>query len=110
MSVLLRYDVTKGDFVGAVRFALGDVGSGRDREVRIPALEVIEAARQQGMEFGVAGPVSVQPLRVVERKAIAAAMDFYGGHVTRVARALGISRSTLWRRLQEYRLVESGKA
>ena len=47
----------------------------------------------------------VQPLREMEREALVRAARQTGDNVTQMARALGISRTTLWRRLQEYRIV-----
>ena len=46
------------------------------------------------------------PLADLERELIAFALARYGGHMSRVARALGIGRSTLYRKLREYGLDE----
>ncbi len=43
----------------------------------------------------------VLPLREVERRHIQYAMKVFGGNRTRVSSALGISKSTLWRKLKE---------
>ena len=43
----------------------------------------------------------VLPLREVERRHILHAMEVFGGSRTKVSRALGISKSTLWRKLKE---------
>jgi DNA-binding NtrC family response regulator len=48
----------------------------------------------------------VIPLDIVERELIAFALARYGGHMSRVARALRIGRSTLYRKLREYGLEE----
>lgn len=48
----------------------------------------------------------LQPLAEIEREAIAFAIDFHGGRMSRVARALGIGRSTLYRKLHEYGMAE----
>ena len=45
----------------------------------------------------------VRPLAEVERAAIENALARYGGRMTEVARRLGIGRSTLYRKLDEYR-------
>jgi DNA-binding NtrC family response regulator len=44
----------------------------------------------------------VTPLEAVERELIAFALRRYGGRMSKVARALGIGRSTLYRKLREY--------
>jgi DNA-binding NtrC family response regulator len=44
----------------------------------------------------------VRPLEAVERDLIAFAIDHYEGHMSEVARRLGIGRSTLYRKLREY--------
>ena len=46
----------------------------------------------------------VTPLAEVERELISYALRHYGGRMSRVARALGIGRSTLYRKLREYGL------
>jgi DNA-binding NtrC family response regulator len=48
----------------------------------------------------------VAALSMVERELIAFALRHYGGHMSKVARALGIGRSTLYRKLREYGLDE----
>ncbi|PXA98843.1 sigma-54-dependent Fis family transcriptional regulator [Nostoc sp. 3335mG] len=48
----------------------------------------------------------LQPLADIERDAIAFAIEFHGGRMSRVARALGIGRSTLYRKLHEYGMAE----
>ncbi len=49
----------------------------------------------------------LQALAHIEREAIVFAIDHHGGRMSRVARALGIGRSTLYRKLHEYGLAES---
>jgi DNA-binding NtrC family response regulator len=46
-------------------------------------------------------PSSVLPLREMERRHIQTAMEAFGGNRTKVSKALGISKSTLWRKLKE---------
>jgi DNA-binding NtrC family response regulator len=48
----------------------------------------------------------VAPLAEVERELIVFALNHYGYRMSRVARALGIGRSTLYRKLKEYGLDE----
>ena len=48
----------------------------------------------------------LQALSDIEREAIAFAIDYHGGRMSRVARALGIGRSTLYRKLHEYGMAE----
>ncbi len=69
-----------------------------------------------------AAEVSPQPLAVfdgqghlrqleqVERDLIELAIDHYAGHMSEVARRLGIGRSTLYRKLREYGLEERATA
>ena len=54
--------------------------------------------------LGPAGDVT--PLSDLERDAIAFAIEHHGGRMSRVARALGIGRSTLYRKLHEYGLAD----
>src|SRR5690606_42047783 len=48
----------------------------------------------------------LQALADIEREAIAFAIEHHGGRMSRVARALGIGRSTLYRKLHEYGMAE----
>ena len=48
----------------------------------------------------------VTPLADVERELISFALAHHGGRMSRVARALKIGRSTLYRKLREYGLEE----
>lgn len=48
----------------------------------------------------------LQALSDIERAAITFAIEHHGGRMSRVARALGIGRSTLYRKLHEYGLAE----
>jgi transcriptional regulator of acetoin/glycerol metabolism len=47
-------------------------------------------------------------LEKLEQAEIEKLLEFHQGNLNLVAKALGISRTTLWRRLKEYRL-QSGK-
>jgi DNA-binding NtrC family response regulator len=47
---------------------------------------------------------NLRSLSEIEQEAISFALDFHHGHVTRVAKALGIGRSTLYRKMAEYGL------
>jgi len=44
-------------------------------------------------------------LEEMERTMIARALEHYGGNLTRVAEALGLSRPALYRRLEKHGLV-----
>ena len=69
-----------------------------------------------------AGETSTQPVAVfdgeghlrqleqIERDLIELAIDHYAGHMSEVARRLGIGRSTLYRKLREYGLEEKAVA
>ena len=49
----------------------------------------------------------LRTLEQIERDLIQYAIDLYAGHMTEIARRLGIGRSTLYRKLKEYDLEES---
>jgi DNA-binding NtrC family response regulator len=51
---------------------------------------------------------TLQPLSTIERDLILFAIERCNGRMTRVARALGIGRSTLYRKLKEYG-IEDGE-
>ncbi|MEL6225930.1 MAG: helix-turn-helix domain-containing protein, partial [Pseudomonadota bacterium] len=46
----------------------------------------------------------VRPLEAIEADMIRLALGRYRGHMTEVAKRLGIGRSTLYRKMQEYGL------
>jgi DNA-binding NtrC family response regulator len=48
----------------------------------------------------------LRTLEQIERDLIEYAIDLYAGHMTEIARRLGIGRSTLYRKLKEYDLEE----
>lgn len=50
------------------------------------------------------GTGELRPLEHVERDLIQYAIDFYAGHMSEVARKLGIGRSTLYRKVREHDL------
>ncbi len=61
------------------------------------------------------GPVKIvdpsgelRPLEAIERDLIQYAIDLYSGHMSQVARKLGIGRSTLYRKVREYDLKVRG--
>ena len=43
-------------------------------------------------------------LSEIEKRTIQKGFSVYAGNHTKVARALGISRSTLWRKMKQYKL------
>ena len=53
------------------------------------------------------GKGEVSALADVERELIVFALKHHGGRMSRVARALGIGRSTLYRKLREYGLDDA---
>ncbi len=57
---------------------------------------------------GVRDHASLHAADEAERRTLLQALHEAGGHKGRAAEALGISRSTLWRRLRELRLLDSG--
>lgn len=50
----------------------------------------------------------VQPLYMMERDLIAFALEFHNGRMTKIAKSLGIGRSTLYRKMKEYGLDQDG--
>lgn len=50
---------------------------------------------------------SIVPLHVLERRAILNAIEHTQGDRTRAAELLGIGRTTLYRKLKEYRATEA---
>jgi DNA-binding NtrC family response regulator len=63
-----------------------------------------EAPTMRDRFIGETGEVAA--LAEIERAAIEFAIEFHGGRMSRVARALKIGRSTLYRKLHEYGLAE----
>ncbi len=56
------------------------------------------------MEKFLSGDGKMHTLARMERDLIAFALEFHGGRMTRIARDLGIGRSTLYRKIKEYSL------
>jgi DNA-binding NtrC family response regulator len=56
------------------------------------------------------GEGHLRQLEQIERDLIELAIDHYAGHMSEVARRLGIGRSTLYRKLREYGLEEKAAA
>src|SRR5690606_32331454 len=56
------------------------------------------------------GAGHLRQLEQIERDLIELAIDHYAGHMSEVARRLGIGRSTLYRKLREYGLEEKAAA
>jgi DNA-binding NtrC family response regulator len=48
---------------------------------------------------------AIRPLREVEKQAIAEALSLCKGNIQKTAARLGISRNTLYRKLEEYQLL-----
>jgi DNA-binding NtrC family response regulator len=92
----------------------------RPLELPLPAND--HAAQAHTLLQAVTHAASVAPLAVfdgeghlraleqVERDLIELAIDHYAGHMSEVARRLGIGRSTLYRKLREYGLEERAVA
>jgi transcriptional regulator of acetoin/glycerol metabolism len=60
------------------------------------------AGGRNGAAFPADAPRPCISLRSVEEQAIRAALRHEGGNMSRAARALGISRATLYRRINGY--------
>ncbi len=65
---------------------------------------IIEAAARYGMMDLTDGSGSPRPLTELEEQAIRFAIGHLGGHMSEVARTLGIGRSTLYRKLTDYQI------
>ena len=76
---------------------------GRLRPLRIGALELGEAMFIPGIE----GPSTLADR---EKEAIVKTLDAHGWKLAETARHLGISRTTLWRRLKAYGLHRDGRS
>jgi DNA-binding NtrC family response regulator len=71
-------------------------------EIRSSAPEPVEPEKPQAAAV-LEGDVIV-PLAELERRAIAHALRVTGGNVTRAARALGIGRATMYRKLERFKM------
>lgn len=76
---------------------------GRLRPLRVGALELGEAMFIPGID----GPSTLADR---EREAIVRTLDQYGWKLAETAKHLGISRTTLWRRLKAYGLHRDGRS
>jgi hypothetical protein len=76
---------------------------GRLRPLRVGAIELGEAM----FIPGVAGPVT---LAAREKEAIVKTLDAHAWKLAETAKSLGISRTTLWRRLKAYGLHRDGRS
>jgi DNA-binding NtrC family response regulator len=78
----------------------------RDRE------RAVGEPQNQAQEFGLLPLLSksgqVRPFEEIEAEVIRFAIQIYRGRMSEVARRLGIGRSTLYRKLKEYDLAETG--
>jgi DNA-binding NtrC family response regulator len=69
--------------------------------------DLLAAAVEAGTGVAIFDPAGhLRTLEQIERDLIEYAIDLYAGHMTEVARRLGIGRSTLYRKLKEYDLEE----
>ena len=87
---------------------------GNDRVIRLDNLppEIRSGAPDASGRPDPVPPVSIEgdtivPLAELERRAIAHALRVTGGNVTRAARALGIGRATMYRKLERFKITTS---
>lgn len=81
---------------------LAEMG-GRLRPLRIGSLELGEAMFIPGVE-------GATTLAAREKEAIVTSLDQHGWRLAETAKSLGISRTTLWRRLKAYGLHRDGRS
>jgi len=90
------------------------LGCGNDRVIRLDNLPpaVRQNAPEPTGETEPVAPVKFEEDRIIppselERRAIAHALRVTGGNVTRAARALGIGRATMYRKLDRFKLTNA---
>ncbi|MBX5482401.1 MAG: sigma-54-dependent Fis family transcriptional regulator [Myxococcaceae bacterium] len=79
-----------------------------DGEITADDLPLPSRARPSGTPppGGTVEPPSIEPLAEIERRHILRALELFNGNRTAAAKALGIGRNTLGRKLKEYGLEE----
>jgi DNA-binding NtrC family response regulator len=79
-----------------------------DNAIALPRLGAVDATTIPDRFLDTGG--HLLPLADIERELIAFAIDHHAGRMAQVARALGIGRSTLYRKLKEYGLEAADRS
>jgi len=70
-------------------------------------MEMAEAKAVPGQTLSIqTDKGEIKPLAEIEEQLIRAALDHYNGKMSKVARQLGIGRSTLYRKMEQYNILK----
>ncbi|HID77481.1 MAG TPA: PAS domain S-box protein [Planctomycetaceae bacterium] len=101
MEILMRHDFPGNarELENVIEYSFVLCHNGLIGMEHLPEYLQAKATRR---DEGVSGPLAMPPLKQSEANAIRMALKRHGGHQGRTARELGISRTTLWRKMNKY--------